>query len=902
MYITYSLAVLFLLVLAGYILQRRRMNLERMGFRRLLQDAERIRKENFDAEEKIQALNSQKVLLETKTERLIQEYEKKQSELQHFQEIVEETDEFLFEVDYKGRFIYANPVMLQKLGYREAEIQRISYQRLVPAENLNEVLSFYHRQYKEKKSSTYYEWEAVNRFGESVFVGLRLKMFFDLDGRILKVKGSARDLSVQKAAQKKSKLFDEWLEKYLMADPDPVMIFERTVSHSNPGKSSLIWANKAILGLMSLDWFEVEGLTLEQISSSLTESVMTKLQEPSDYVPWKTTKGPDRVFQLLARAGENILLIQLIDVTRPSGIFARIEKERRFFHQILENSGVEIGALSSEERYAYVNPSWEPNSDHREWMLGKSDEDIAKSDGADLSLALLRKSKFDEVRLLLEKVHFEEFILDKDQLVKTIIREVSPVLSAGRSLEGFVNLGLDKTEFQRRREQFMEILDRLFIRIRFIGIESSISSDHPSFHFLTELFSEMQGQNESRLAGHLFSQASPLHYYPATLSMLAGSIQNLSRKLKNIRLTEESAQSRKVIFLLPVVGILETMERAAQQHPEINFDVAVTFQELSEDHPGIQISITADSGEHQNPEVIRTMHILQSIWSESRSFAEVSEQTLVLRVPAILANQPDTHRIESPLKILRDKKIIAGPSLNRKAVWNADELRHHGATVTGLKTIFGINKYLSSGDFHLVIWWGDSVDDLEEVDVSLLKKHNLKLLFYIQDAGQIRSIPSGGNVIVKSPPVSGNEAVENAWMFSRSESDMDGTVAQERLESIDLNFEKLLEITEGDKDFMFNLFNSYFKSLAECKSEFEKHLNREDTDGLKFLLHKIRATIKTFDIRSLEHVLSDTIHRIEIHQIPDQTEKEKLIRKVHRICNHVRKNLTTFAATQGISL
>ena len=157
-------------------------------------------------------------------------------------------------------------------------------------------------------------------------------------------------------------------------------------------------------------------------------------------------------------------------------------------------------------------------------------------------------------------------------------------------------------------------------------------------------------------------------------------------------------------------------------------------------------------------------------------------------------------------------------------------------------------------------------------------------------------------MIVKSPPVSGNEAVENAWMFSRSESDMDGTVAQEKLESIDLNFEKLLEITEGDKDFMFNLFNSYFKSLAECKSEFEKHLNREDTDGLKFLLHKIRATIKTFDIRSLEHVLSDTIHRIEIHQIPDQTEKEKLIRKVHRICNHVRKNLTTFAATQGISL
>ncbi len=902
MYITYSLAVLFLLVLAGYILQRRRLNLEKMSLRKYMLDSERIRKENFEAEEKIQALSNQKVLLETKTERIIQEYEKKNAELQHFQEIVEETDEFLFEVDYKGCFLYANPVMLQKLGYRDGEIQKITYQRLIPVENLNEVLSFYHRQYKDKKSSTYCEWEAVNRFGESVFVGLRLKMFFDQDGRIRKVKGSARDLSVQKAAQKKNKLFDEWLEKYLLADPDPVMIFELTESHSNPGKSSLIWANKAILGLMSLDWFEVEGLTLEQISSSLTESVLTKLKEPSDYVPWKTAKGPDRVFQLLARVGENILFVQLIDVTRPSGNFSKLEKDRKFFHQILEHSGFEIGALSKEERYAYINPAWESNSDHREWMMGKSDEDIAKADGADLSLALLRKSKIDEVRLLLEKVRFEEFVLDKDQLVKTIIREVSPVLSAGVNLEGFVTLGLDKTEFQRKREQLMETLDRLFIRLRFFGNEFPEASEIPSFHLLNELFSDMNRQDESPQLGTGFKLGTSVHYYPATLSMLADSILNLGRKLKNIRLNEETFLPGKLIFQLPVVGILESIERIAYHHAEFSFVVSITYLEENEEHPKIQIFIAIDSEGEKSNELQRTLKTLQSVWIDSRTQTEKSEDSFVIRMPAILANQPDTHRIDSPLKILRDKKIITGPSLKRKAVWNADELRHHGATVTGLKTIFGINKYLSSGEFHLVIWWGDSIADLEEVDVSLLKKHNLKLLFYIQDAGQVMAVPSGGNVIVKSPPVSENDAIEHAWKFSKGETDLEGAGAQEKQETIDLNFEKLLEITEGDKDFMFNLFNSYFKSLAECKSEFEKHLNKEDPEALKFLLHKIRATIKTFDIRSLEQVLSETILRIESNQIPDKTEKEKLIRKVNRICNHVRKNLTTFAATQGISL
>ncbi len=902
MYTTYSLAVLFLLVLAGYILQRRRLNREKMSLRKSLLDSERIRKEKFEAEEKVQALSNQKVLLETKTERIIQEYEKKNAELQHFQEIVEETDEFLFEVDYKGRFLYANPFMLQKLGYRDDEIQKITYQSLVPVENLHEVLFFYNRQYKDKKSSTYNEWEAVNRFGESVFIGLRLKMSFDQDGRILKVKGSARDLSVQNAAKKKNKLFDEWLEKYLLMDPDPVMIFEMTESHSNPGKSSLIWANKAILGLMSLDWFEVEGLTLEQISSSLTESVLTKLKDPSDYVPWKTAKGPDRMFQLLARVGENILFVQLIDVTRPYGNFTMMEKDRKFFHQILENSGFEIGALSKEERYAYINPAWELNIDYREWMMGKSDEDIAKADGADLSIALLRKSKIDEVRLLLEKVRFEEFVLDKDQLVKTIIREVSPVLSAGQSLEGFVILGLDKTELQRNREQFMETLDRLFIRFRFLGNEFPEASELPSFHLLNELFSDLHRQDDSRQLGNGLKQGTSVHYYPATLSMLAGSILNLSRKLKNIRLIEESFLPGKVIFQLPVVGILESIERIAYHHAEFNFEVSITYLEINEDHPKIQISITTDSEGEKSNDLQQTLQILQTVWIDSPTQNEKSETSFIIRIPAILANQPDTHRIDSPLKILRDKKIITGPSLKRKAIWNADELRLHGATVTGLKTIFGINKYLSSGEFHLVIWWGDSIGDLEEVDMSLLKKHNIKLLFYIQDAGQTEAVQYDGNVIVKSPPVSENDAIEHAWKFSRSESDLDGTVAQEKQETIDLNFDKLLEITEGDKDFMFNLFNSYFKSLAECKSEFEKHLNKEDTEALKFLLHKIRATIKTFDIRSLEQVLSETIQRIEANQIPDKAEKEKLIRKVNRICNHVRKNLTAFAANQGISL
>jgi hypothetical protein len=72
--------------------------------------------------------------------------------------------------------------------------------------------------------------------------------------------------------------------------------------------------------------------------------------------------------------------------------------------------------------------------------------------------------------------------------------------------------------------------------------------------------------------------------------------------------------------------------------------------------------------------------------------------------------------------------------------------------------------------------------------------------------------------------------------------------------------------------------------------------------GLKFLLHKIRATIKTFDIRILEFVLQDAITKIENGLLPGNGEKQQFITEVNRICALVENNLKTFAKDQGIRI
>jgi PAS domain S-box-containing protein len=227
---------------------------------------------------------------------------------------VEESDDFIFEVDYKGQFKYANPLTLKKLGYNEAELKKLNYQSLVPPNRLEEMVQFYSIQYKKKNPTTYAEWEVVNRFGESTFVGLKARMFFDAEGKIQKVRGSARDLSDNKNLAKRNRLFENNIEPFLKALLDPILIFDFGKDSVTKGNTSLLWANKAILEVLGLDWHEIKDLSLQQISSSMFEMVQQGLNHPEKMTFWKTTKGIDRVFRLVARTGPGILWVSMVDL------------------------------------------------------------------------------------------------------------------------------------------------------------------------------------------------------------------------------------------------------------------------------------------------------------------------------------------------------------------------------------------------------------------------------------------------------------------------------------------------------------------------------------------------------------------------------------------------------------
>jgi hypothetical protein len=216
-------------------------------------------------------------------------------------------------------------------------------------------------------------------------------------------------------------------------------------------------------------------------------------------------------------------------------------------------------------------------------------------------------------------------------------------------------------------------------------------------------------------------------------------------------------------------------------------------------------------------------------------------------------------------------------------------------------SLASIDRMMEKTEFDLVIWWGKNLKELEQLPFETFLEKNIKMLFFQTDTNYKISNQILKSFVEPKPfPSSSQELIEQVWLFSKSGSESKPVYAQEN--EIDLNFDKVLEITEGDKKFMARLFQTYIKSLEECLQNFSTHIEKSDSEGLRFLLHKIRATTKTFEIRSLEDVLKDSIEMTESGKKISLKQKDSLVKKVSRICKEVAAQIKEYSRKEKIGI
>lgn len=174
---------------------KRKLERERKARRAAEQILESKSLELFKANEELREINNNlEELVKERTEDL------RRTE-SRFELIVETANDIIYRNDKEGNFTYANPAALELLGYTLEELKEIHFSELVEPEHLEDVISFYEKQYQEKIPGTYKEFPIITKNKETVWLGQNVIYQFDKEDNLKQISTVARNITDSKISQ-----------------------------------------------------------------------------------------------------------------------------------------------------------------------------------------------------------------------------------------------------------------------------------------------------------------------------------------------------------------------------------------------------------------------------------------------------------------------------------------------------------------------------------------------------------------------------------------------------------------------------------------------------------------------------------------------------------------------------
>jgi len=114
--------------------------------------------------------------------------------------LIEEAEDLIYELDENGKFTYMNPAGLRITGYTTPEILKMFYDSPVLEEDKMAHAQFYGKQVRNQEANSYYRFRIVTKTGEIIWIGQRVKMFFDKEGNLINSFCIARNITEHREA------------------------------------------------------------------------------------------------------------------------------------------------------------------------------------------------------------------------------------------------------------------------------------------------------------------------------------------------------------------------------------------------------------------------------------------------------------------------------------------------------------------------------------------------------------------------------------------------------------------------------------------------------------------------------------------------------------------------------
>lgn len=137
------------------------------------------------------------------------------------------------------------------------------------------------------------------------------------------------------------------------------------------------------------------------------------------------------------------------DITQEEASKSKIEKQRLFYEEILNNIPADIAVFSPDHRYLFLNPRAVANPELRSWLIGKTDTNYLRLKKKPMAIAKERSRFFESVMASKQLKSFEEELTTPAGNKEYHLRNFYPVLDADNNVTLVIGYGLNITERKR---------------------------------------------------------------------------------------------------------------------------------------------------------------------------------------------------------------------------------------------------------------------------------------------------------------------------------------------------------------------------------------------------------------------------------------------------------------------
>lgn len=118
-----------------------------------------------------------------------------------YKSLVEQAEDFIYNIDGNGFFLYVNPIGVQKFGFSEENIIGKSFLEFIPKEDIDQELRYYTNIKEKKINSDYHEFRIVSKHGDIYWIGQNVSRINHEDGSFY-FTAVARDITARKQTEK----------------------------------------------------------------------------------------------------------------------------------------------------------------------------------------------------------------------------------------------------------------------------------------------------------------------------------------------------------------------------------------------------------------------------------------------------------------------------------------------------------------------------------------------------------------------------------------------------------------------------------------------------------------------------------------------------------------------------